>query len=1064
MTHVRFTIRLLRWVGAAVVGAAVIAVLLLWRLSMGPLELHFARAYANRTFDTSEGRMALEARRVSLVWGGWQEPLQLVLADIAATDAKGMRVATVPAVVINLSFNALIGGALQPTEIDIDNVRVDVVITREGLIETFLPQDDDASSSRILPILLEQLLKEPDVNHPLGRLNQVRISSAHVRVDDKTTGFVWDAPAARALMVRDEAGVRMQGALTVQAGGHNAEFQLSALYGRSREQLDISLRGQNLRLSAFASAAPQLAPLADLDMPMDGAIRVSASGKGEIRNVDLDLRGGPGRIGIPGVLSPARDVDRATLRLSFTPAENRVRVEEFSVGFNGPTASLRGLLELKQRDFRFEGSAELKDVPVPRLAEFWLEPLAAGGRAWTMANISDGMVNAITLDFAVGGNLDHPENLKVERSLAQMRYEGLTVRYLDPMPPLRGVSGTMRFDGALMRFDIASGAVGNIKLAGGRVDVLGLEGGDNHRTEIELQIRSSVPDTMAFLEHPKIGLAKDLLFNPKRTAGDVAVTLRLKLPLLKSVAMSDVSYWAGADIERFALQNAALGLNLTDATARLEVDARELKVTGKGKVEGQVLDVQWRELFGPKPAFRRRYEVKGQISQATLAKAGLAGLEPYMSGSVILAPLVYKVPVAGPSELSIKADLKPTRLEIPDIKWEKAVGSDGQLTASARFAGGPVPASTDFDLRAGDLSVAGKIELRATDGQFQRATLSRVTLGRTNISGEVRRTDTGYAIDARGPALDVARFLEDEKQAPRPPDPNAPAQPLSGPVMAISLDIGQVLLKRGALPAVKGVLTRQGERLLTTDLQLAASSAGPTKLTLKAQGNGRHLDVKSPDVGGLLRAAGWLDGLVGGELGITAQFDDSKADPPMTINVEMKKFRLAQTAPTRDRDVGTLNDVIEQLGRAGNAGQVFDKLEARIDKAGARMTIRDGRTSGNSVGITAQGTYQFDRDEICLAGAVTPAYVLNAFLSNVPVLGWILTGGEGRGMFAINYSLRGPIDNPKGEVNAATAITPGFLRRMMEGTCGVTSGATDQVSAPDERRTLEQQQQERIGH
>ncbi|HEX2889199.1 hypothetical protein, partial [Vineibacter terrae] len=136
MTHVRFTIRLLRWVGAAVIGAAVIALLLLWRLSMGPLELHFARAYASQTFDTSEGRMALEARRVSLVWGGWQEPLQLVLADIAATDAKGTRVATVPAVVINLSFNALIGGALQPTEIDIDNVRVDVVITREGLIET----------------------------------------------------------------------------------------------------------------------------------------------------------------------------------------------------------------------------------------------------------------------------------------------------------------------------------------------------------------------------------------------------------------------------------------------------------------------------------------------------------------------------------------------------------------------------------------------------------------------------------------------------------------------------------------------------------------------------------------------------------------------------------------------------------------------------------------------------------------------------------------------------------------------------------------------------------------
>ncbi len=1061
MTHVRFAFRLLRWIGAAVIGAAVIAVLLLWRLSMGPLELPFAREYASRSFETAEGRMALEARRVSLVWGGWQEPVQLILGDIAATDANGTRVASVPAVVINLNLRALAGGVLQPTEIDIDNVRLDVVISREGLIETFLPRDEEASSSRMLPILLEQLLREPDPDHPLGQLNQVRIGSARLRIDDKTTGFVWDAPAARGVMVRDQAGVRMQGALTVQAGGHKAEFQLSALYGRSREQLDITLRGQNLRLSAFATAAPQLAPLAELDLPMEGVIHVSASGQGEIRNINLDLFGGAGRVGIPGVLSPARDVDKVAMRLSFAPAENQVRVEEFSVGFHGPTATLTGLLNLKDRAFQFEGKAALKDVPVRRLPEFWLEPLAKGGRAWTLANISDGTINAITLDFAVFGNLDHPDDLKVERSLAEMRYEGLTVRYLDPMPPLRGVSGTMTFDGKLMRFEVASGAADAIKLVGARIDVLGLEGADNHSADIEVRTRAGVPDTMAFLAHPKIGLAKDLLFNPKRTAGEVSTTLRLKLPLVKTVLMSEIDYSATADIERFTLQNAVFGMTLSDATARLEVDPREMKVTGKGKVEGQVLDVQWRELFGSKVAFRRRYEVKGPISQAVLSKAGIGTMSSYIAGTVMLAPLVYQVPAAGPSELTIKADLKQARLAIPEIKWEKAVGADGQATVSARFSGSPVPAATDFDVRAGDLSVAGRVELRAPDSQFVRATLSRVVLGRTNISGELRRTDTGYAVDVKGPALDIARFLEEEKQAPRI-DPNAPARPLSGPIVAVTLDVGQILLKQGALPAVKGTVTRRSERTLAADLQLTAGTAGPTRVTLKAQGNGRQLEVRSPDAGGLLRAAGWLDGLVGGDLDVVGQIDDSKADPPMAIKVEMKKFRMAQTPAVAGRDVATLDGVVEQLNKAGNAGQVFDKLEARVEKAGDKLIIRNAQTSGNSVGITAQGTYLLDREEICLAGAVTPAYVLNAFLSNIPIIGWILTGGEGRGVFAINYTVRGPIDQPKGEVNAATAITPGFLRRMMEGSCGV-SGAANQAGNPEPIRSLEERQQDRIG-
>lgn len=1066
MRRFGFAIRVLRWTGAVVVGLAVVGMLALWRLSMGPIELDFARGYVSRSFDTTEGRMALEARRVSLVWGGWQEPFQLVLSDIAATDSKGVQVAAVPAVVINLSLWALAGGALQPTEIDIDNVRLDVVITREGLIETILPQDEQASSSRMLPVLMEQLLREPDPRHPLGLLKEVRIRSARVRIDDRTTGFVWEAPTARAVMVRDTAGVRVQGALTVQAGSQNAEFELTALYGRSREQLDISLRGQNLRLSAFAKAAPQLAPLAELDLPMEGIIRLIASGDGAIRNVSLDLRGGAGRIGVPGVLTPARPVDRVALRLSFTPAENRVRVEEFSIGFHGPSATLNGTLELAGRKFRFEGNAEVKDVPTARLGEFWLEPLARNGRAWAMANIADGRIISAALDFAVGGDLDAPENLKVERSLAKMRYEGLTVRYLDPLVPLKEVAGTATFEGTVLRFDIASGHAGGLRLAGARVDILGLDGPDNHRADMELQIRAGAADALAFLAHPKIGLPKDLLFDPRRASGDVSLALRLKLPLNKDIAMSEVDYSASADLDRFTLQNAAFGLTLAEATAHVEVDARELKVAGKGKVEGQTLDIQWRELFGPKPAFRRRYEVKGPVTQAMLAKAGLAGTSPYLAGTIVLAPLVYQVPVSGPSELTLKTDLKAARIAVPQLKWEKPAGTDGQATMTARFSGGPAPALTEFDLRAGDLAAAGRLELRPADGALTRVALARLVLGHTDISGEVRRTDAGYAIDVRGPALDVSRFLDGGDKPAARPDPQAPAVAPTGPVLTISVDIARLILKRGGVQSVRGTVTYQGDRALAADLQLLAGATGPTQLALRTQGTTRLLTVRSPDAGSILQASGWLDGLVGGDLDVLLQFDDTKADSPFSGHVNVRKFRIVTTPPIAGRDVGTLNGVVEQLAKAGNASQVFDKLEARIEKTGGRLIIRQGQASGASVGLTAQGTFQLDTDEICLAGAVTPAYVFNAFLSNVPIIGWILTGGEGRGVFAINYAVRGPIDNPKGDVNVATAITPGFLRRMMESSCG--AGRNDAIEPAGDpsprRRTLEEQQQDRIGH
>src|SRR3546814_1328372 len=56
------------------------------------------------------------------------------------------------------------------------------------------------------------------------------------------------------------------------------------------------------------------------------------------------------------------------------------------------------------------------------------------------------------------------------------------------------------------------------------------------------------------------------------------------------------------------------------------------------------------------------------------------------------------------------------------------------------------------------------------------------------------------------------------------------------------------------------------------------------------------------------------------------------------------------------------------------------------------------RIYGASLGLTAKGNIDFDRDAIDLTGVVVPAYSINNFLSKIPLLGTILTGGEGEGL------------------------------------------------------------------
>ena len=81
-----------------------------------------------------------------------------------------------------------------------------------------------------------------------------------------------------------------------------------------------------------------------------------------------------------------------------------------------------------------------------------------------------------------------------------------------------------------------------------------------------------------------------------------------------------------------------------------------------------------------------------------------------------------------------------------------------------------------------------------------------------------------------------------------------------------------------------------------------------------------------------------------------------------------------------------------------------------------------------------------------------PGFVLNNLLSNVPLLGPLLTGGKNGGVFAIAYRLDGPLDDLKTDVNMMSAMTPGALRELFTGGARRRAGA----SSPD-RASPEQQ-------
>lgn len=76
------------------------------------------------------------------------------------------------------------------------------------------------------------------------------------------------------------------------------------------------------------------------------------------------------------------------------------------------------------------------------------------------------------------------------------------------------------------------------------------------------------------------------------------------------------------------------------------------------------------------------------------------------------------------------------------------------------------------------------------------------------------------------------------------------------------------------------------------------------------------------------------------------------------------------------------------------------------------------------------------REVIHMNGVMVPAYALNSLLGKVPIVGNILTGGRGEGIFAVTYRVEGDLDAPQVTINPLTVLAPGILRKMFEGPKG----------------------------
>lgn len=940
----------------------------------------------------------------------------------------------------------------------------------------------------VLARVVSELLAEKVPGNPLSYLDEVRIRDGQVFVRDEKLGLSWAAPAAEISLRRDIAGLAGDVNLGFAGRGDPATLDIAFLFDKSDGVVDLAAGFSDISLAKLSAVFPVLAPVGGLTSRISGSVYTSLSLAGEVGHTGFDLQGLSGSLAIPGIDMEPVPVRELTMRGRYDSTESRFDLDEAHIALGtmeapGPLFNIAGVFDHDPltRGWVIDAEATLEEVQVAQLPVYWPASVAADARPWVVENVTRGTVDKATATLKVTVPEGDFAAAVVGSFGGTLQYRDLEVHYLRPLQPVQALAGTATFDLDSLRFAVASGRLDGLAIGQSSVDITGFtaanpDKGIYERLDIATQVAGPVYDALAIVDHERLDLLSKVGFSAAGSEGTVSADLGFQFPLAKDLDFEDITLQVAAAVKDGTLKNVFLGQDMTAADLAVELDEGGLQLDGPMTLGGVPLTVRWQESFADAPKYRSVMEAEiPRIDDAERARFGL-DIGEAVQGPMKASVSMVQLP-SGLATLKVNTDLVQTTISLPEVHWRKEAGTEGSLSLTIEMDGEGPLAYRDIVMQAGDLALRGSATPGAGGEGLSEIALEHVSFGRSSLQDvAVTLNEAGTVVSIGQGTLDAEPFLAGDEAADEaagevtetaagqdaaPPAPRS-FEPLEvrAPDLRMlyfgeeqRLEQVNLELRRtragwetirlsGSIPEQYWSPRREAAALKQEVSPVSAAAAAAVQpvaaeLTRRylqlsfapdASGSGQRLLAQSDDLGALLRATNITDTVVGGRIQVTGHSDGPTPTHPIHAKVEARDFVMVNApAMAKLLTVASFTGVLDLLRGEGIPFQGMDG-EFVLDDGVATTDLM--RIYGASLGFTAKGKIDFDGDAIDLTGVVVPAYSINNFLSKIPLLGTIMTGGEGEGLFAVVYNVKGPVDDPAVSVNPLSALTPGFLRNI----------------------------------
>ncbi|MEI6986122.1 MAG: DUF3971 domain-containing protein [Rhodospirillaceae bacterium] len=820
----------------------------------------------------------------------------------------------------------------------------------------------------------------------------------------------------------------------------------------------LTLRLADIEPALFAGFGPALQPLAAAAVPVAGTVTIALDAGARPVRVGLDLAAGPGKLVAPAALQlpeplPVHSIKlRAELRQPLAPVPELIDLKTLVVDFDGFGIDASGTVaRIGARtgdQLLIKSLIKAHDVRADSLSRLWPPNISKTAHDWVVQNITAGMIDQASLTIDGSTPVADPWAIKAASLNGKIEASNLTINYFKTLAPITGIAGRGIFRaGSELILNTSGGHILDLTVGDAEVVISKLDT-PQEWIDIKAQLSGSLRSTLTVLNTPPLLYAHKVDINPQLAEGNQLGRLHFVFPLRRDLELDDVGIFADADLHGAAVQGIAGGLNADQGELKLVLDRNGMDVTGRVRLEGMPSTVYWRENFTDDADPGTRVSIKGKIGEALLADHGLH-LAPFFNGTF---DTDLDLAIDRHKRIALAANLNLTgaRVSLPVLDLIKPMDKPGTARFAVEFDKGRPVRLSHFVAEAPGMKAAGTADLNPVSHAIERLTLTEFRAGASDAKVEIkRRSDGGWGIDVRGASLDASPLFDTPETAEgmsklrqeRLTRREHPAPP--GPPYNLTLQLGRLIIGSGnrALTNVVGKLENNGLGWDTLDLKaelkpsVAPTGAGggggtgvPLTVSYLPDGSQRRLALACEDAGALLRAFDVTETMLGGSLRLTGLGAPGIPRQPLALQLEMGEARVVG-APLLARILNALS-VTGLLELLRGEGLTFSQAAGDIIWGEDMLTINNLRTSGGALGLTMGGRVDLATGSLAIEGTIVPVYTLNRILGLIPILGDLLSGGAGQGIFAATYSLSGSTDEPVISVNPLAALAPGFLRNL----------------------------------